>query len=156
MAVTDLLKVSNFVIQTRDSRKIEFFCIEAQIPGMSIGQLDIGFNAMKDKRPGDSIEFEPLTLTVLLDENLTSYKNVHDYLNLTHDPITNKLVVDQEVFDATLFITSNKNNPKFKFTFRDAWFQSISEIQLQSTSTDENNLSFTIGIVYNFFTFEKL
>jgi hypothetical protein len=156
MAYTDLLKTSNFIIQTRDSNHMEFFCQEVQIPGFQIGNLDIGHQAMKDKRPGDSVEWEDLTLTILCDEDLNAFKDVYKYLNLTHDPYTNTLEVRQEVFDATLFITSNKNNPKFKIKFYDAWFQSVSPIQFQSTSPDENNLTFTVGIRYNYYLLEPM
>ena len=154
MGYTDLLKTSNFIVQTRDSRNIEFFCQEIALPGFQIGNLDIGYSAMKDKRPGDSVEWEDLTLTILCDEDLRAFMNVYDYLHLTHDPVSNDIEVRQEVFDATLFITTNKNNVQFKATFYDAWFQSVSPIQFTSTSTDENNLTFTVGIRYNYYLLE--
>ena len=148
---TDLFKTSNFRIQTRDSKHIDFFCQEASLPGYSIGEITLPFQSMKDHRPGDSIEFEPLSLTILCDEDLLAWKNVYDYLNLTHDAMTNRLEVQQEVFDATLFLTTNKNNIKYEIKFYDAWFQSVSPLQFQTISTDENNITFTVGIVYNYY-----
>jgi hypothetical protein len=153
--ITDLLKTSNFFFQTRDSKQIEFFCQEVQIPGYSLGSIDIPYASMKTKRSGDSIEFEDLTLTVLLDEDLSTFKEIYDYLMLTHNTFSNELEVQQQVFDATLFITTNKNNIQHKIHFYSCWFQSISPVQFMTTSTDENNLTFTVGIRYDYYSFNE-
>lgn len=154
MAMHDLFKISNFVIQLRDQRMIEFMNVECPIPGFNIGTIELNYSSMLDKRPGDSITFNDLTLTVNCDEDLKAYKEIISYLNLAHNPVTNKLEVSQEVFDGYLILLTNKNNVQHKLHFYDMWIESISDLQLQTISTDDQNLSMTIGLKYNFFVFE--
>jgi hypothetical protein len=154
MAYHDLFKVSNFKILLRDQRHMEFFCQEAGIPGYNLGNIDVGYQSMKDKRPGDSIDFEDLTLTIICDEDLNAFKEVYNYLKLAHHPVTNALEVQQEMFDAYLLLTTNKNNVQHKLHFVDAWIQSVGAIQLQTISSEDNNITFPVTIRYNYYLFE--
>jgi hypothetical protein len=140
--LTDLFKTSNFVMQLRDQKSIELMNVETDIPGFTIGTLEMGYMSMKDKRPGDSITFENLTMTVNCDEDLKAYKEVWDYLKITHDPLENIIRVSEEVFDGYLLLLTNKNNVQHKIHFYDMWIESISPIQCQSVSPDENNVNF--------------
>jgi hypothetical protein len=153
MSYIDNFKVCNFVMQLRDQKHLEFFTLQSSIPAYTIGTITIPNHSMTDKRPGDSIDFADLSLTVLCDEDLKAYKDVYNYLNLAHDPISNKLEVQQEVFDATLFLTTNKNNVSHTIKFFDMWIESVSALDLLTTSTDDNSLSFTVNLKYNYFIF---
>lgn len=153
MAYIDNFKICNFVMQLREQKHLEFFILQASIPAYTIGTIEVGFNSMKDKRPGDSIDFSDLSLTVLCDEDLKAYKDVYNYLNLAHDALSNKLEVHQEIFDGTLFLTTNKNNITHTLKFYDMWIESVSGLDLMTTSTDDNAISFTVNLKYNYFTF---
>jgi hypothetical protein len=133
---------------------IEFMNVEAPIPGFTLGTIELGYSSMKDKRPGDSITFNDITLTVNCDEDLKTYKEIYDYLILAHNPVTNKLEVNQEVFDGYLILLTNKNNVQHKLHFYDMWIETVSDLQLQTISAEEQNLSITLGLKYNFFVFE--
>jgi hypothetical protein len=154
MAMHDLFKVSNFVMQLRDQKSIEFMNVEAPLPGFNIGTIEVPHQSMMDKRPGGSITFNDITLTVNCDEDLKAYKEIYDYLVLAHDPLTNKLCVKEEVFDGYLYLLTNKNNVQHKLHFYDMWIESVSDLQLETISADENNLTMTLGLKYNFFVFE--
>jgi hypothetical protein len=157
MAYYDLFKTGNFRIQLKDQTNLEFFVQETTVPGVTVGTIDIGYGSMKDVRPGDSLEFNPLTLTVICDEDLQAYKDVYTYiLKMTHNPVTNVIQVDPEVFDAYLLLTTNKNNITHRLHFHDMWIESISDLQLQTVSPDENNISFTVGLKYVYYLFEEV
>lgn len=156
MAYTDNFKTSNFrVVLRSDIRHIEFFTLETSIPGVTIGTLEAGWQSMKDKRPGDSLTYDPLSLTILVDEDLKIYNDFYNLLNMTHNAKTNVIQVTPEVFDLTIFLTSNKNNPIKSVKFYYAWIESISPIELQTTSNDDNGIKVTINIIYNYFLFNK-
>ena len=144
---TSLSKVSNFRIVLPTTQKtIEFFCVETMLPGITIGTIENKFMSMQDYRPGDSLTYNPLTLTVLCDQALETYKEVFSILNATHDPFTNKLSVSQEIFDGYLMLTSNKNNIIHKIHFYDCFITDISDINFQTTSGEDPNYSFTLGL----------
>ena len=154
MAYHDLFKTSNWQIQLKDQTHVEFFCQEAAIPGITIGTIANRYQSMDDKRPGDSINFNDLTLTIICDEDLSAFKEILKYLNMTHDVRTNEIQVQPEVFDSYLYITTNKNNIQYKLHFYDMWIESISDLVLQTITGDDNSISFTVGLKYNYYTFE--
>jgi len=155
MASTDLFKVSNFHILLKDQFVTELTVQQANIPGVTIGTLDLQFQAMHDKRPGDSIEFNDLQLRCLVDEDLKSYIEILKYLfQFTHDPDTNVLRVDPCVFDATMVLTTNKNNLQHTLRFHDAWIKSVGDIEVTSASTQDENATMDLTIVFVYFDFE--
>jgi hypothetical protein len=154
MAYHDLFKTSNWKLQLKDQTHVEFFCQEAAIPGVTIGTITTGYASMADKRPGDTIDFSDLTLTIICDEDLGSYKEIMKYLNMTHDVLTNEIRVAPEVFDSFLYLTTNKNNVQHTLHFYDMWIETVSDLVLQTITGDDNSISFTVGLKYNFYTFE--
>jgi hypothetical protein len=156
MGYTDNFKTSNFrVVLRNDMKNLEFFALEASIPSVTVGKITVPFQSMNDKRPGDSLEYDDLSLTILVDEDLQIYNDFYALLNTTHDPRSNRIQVEPEIFDMTIFLTSNKNNIIYSVTFYDAWIQTMSAIELQTTSGDDNGIKTTLGISYNYFLFNK-
>ena len=158
MAYHDLFKTGNFTVQLKNQTHLEFFIQEATIPGITVGTIEVPVaGGLRDYRPGDSLSFNPLTLTVLCDEDLRAFKDVYDYiLHLTHNPVTNNIEIDAEVFDAYLMLTTNKNNVKHRIHFHDMWIENITDLQLQTISGDENSISFTLGLRYNYYLLETV
>jgi hypothetical protein len=153
----DLSKNCNFKIILPTTQKfIELFSVETSIPGITIGSIDLPYSSMVRKMPGDSLTYDELTLTILIDKELNTYKELISILNLTHNPITNTYDVDQEVFDAFLLITSNKNNPLFQLHFYSMWIETFSAISLTSTSGDDNPYNCTLGLKYNYYVLEDI
>jgi hypothetical protein len=140
-------------MQLKNQTAIELTVQEVNIPGITIGIIEHPWQSMKDKMPGDSIEFNNLTLTVILDEDLKSLKEIIDNCMISHNPTTNTYHNKNALFDATLHLTSNKNNVKHTLTFYDAWIQSFSDISLQTTSSEDEQVTVQFEIVYNYYTF---
>jgi len=154
MAITDLFKQCGFKIQLKDGKHIEMFVQEANIPGITLGQMDIGWQAMKDKRTGDSIEYNDFTLTIILDEDLKVYKEIYNSLILAHNPDTNTLEVQDNLFDGYFYLLTNKNNIQHTLHLFDAWIKNIDDIQLTHTSSEDEQITVTMTICYNYFLFE--
>lgn len=154
MSSTNLFKISNFRIQYKDSKTLELMTTGASIPGFSLGDLVIPRNVVTDKRPGDTLVYDDLIITALCDEELKAYKEVYDYIVLAANPINGKLTIDQPVFDATLFLTTNKNNIQHKINFYNCYFKGINSVELTSNTTEEEHFTITIMIGYTHFLFE--
>ena len=153
----DLSKNCNFKIILPSTQKyIELFTTETNIPGITIGSMDLNYQSMVRKMPGNSITYDELTLTILIDKELNTYKELMSILNITHNPITNTYDANQEVFDAYLLLNSNKNNPFAQLHFYDMWIETFSAISLTSTSGDDNPYNCTLGLRYNFYVLEDI
>tara|TARA_X000000368_G_scaffold409593_1_gene391774 strand:- start:27081 stop:27698 length:618 start_codon:yes stop_codon:yes gene_type:complete len=61
--------------------KTEYFCTAVNIPGISLAGTPVQQTMLKDiPLPGDKLNYESLTMTFLVDENLENYQEIHGWL----------------------------------------------------------------------------
>jgi len=150
-----LFKESNFRIMFKqDLPAIEVMITITNIPGFGLSQIELPRPGIMDKRPGDFLTFNDLSVTVNCDEKLEVYKQIHNYLLTASNPNNAHYDNVYPIFDGILLLTTNKNNVQHKITFYDCFFKSVGNIQLQSTTSDDNLISFNMDIGYVYFDFE--
>lgn len=154
MSSINLFKVSSFILNFKDQKALELMTTEVNIPGLTLGEINIGRPVVRDLRNGDSLTYEDLSVTVLCDETFSAWKEIYSYIMKASDPDTADIDVVEPIFDSTLFLTTNKNNIQHKFNFYNCFFKAISSIQLTSQSSEEDHISFTITLGYSYYKFE--
>tara|TARA_B110000196_G_C20947701_1_gene567745 strand:+ start:203 stop:823 length:621 start_codon:yes stop_codon:yes gene_type:complete len=61
--------------------KVEYFCTSANIPGIALSDTQTQPTPLKDiPLPGDKLNYERLTISFLVDENLENYREIHGWL----------------------------------------------------------------------------
>ena len=60
--------------------KVEYFCTAVNIPGVSLGETTQATPLKKIPIPGDTLVYEPLQMTFLVDENLENFQEIHGWL----------------------------------------------------------------------------
>lgn len=153
MSRINLFKVSNFILQFKDQKQLELMTTEANIPGITLGELNIPRTVIRDLRNGDSLTYDDLNVTILCDENFLAFKEIYSYIMKSSDPETGNLDVVYPIFDSTLLLTTNKNNIQHKLHFYNCFFKSVGSIQLSSQSTEEEQITFPISLGYSYYIF---
>jgi hypothetical protein len=152
---SDFLKSSSFrIVLEKPEAAIEFFVQEAILPGWQIGELNVAWMAQNQQRPGDEIVWNQLNMTVLCDEALEAWKACHRYCLRIKNPETGELGGPEETFDGKLIILTNKNNLSHEITFHDAWIQNVSDLQFSNTTSEDEPMTFTMDIQYDYYTIE--
>lgn len=147
-------KASNFDLILRDDlNEIVFNCQSANLPGISIGEINIPYMGQTNQIPGDSLTFNPLMVSVLCDENFEAFEQAYNILTKTKG-LDGTYNVEVPVFDALLVLNTNKNNLKKLVYFKNAWVQDISDLSMELTG-DDSFLTFTITIKYLNYSFKK-
>lgn len=155
MARHDLLKQCNFQIIIPNRPNLEFFVQEAPLPGFQLGEVNIPHWTQIENRIGDSLTWDRLNLTVICDEDLKAYKDVYNHIIASKNPETGYLEIGSTVFDAKLMLTTNKNNIQHVVVFKYAWIASVGELQFQTNSEEDEQITFTVEIPYTYFEFES-
>ena len=162
----DILKVPN----------VQYFTTEVNLPGIAFSG-DAIMNTRYTAIPfmGDTINFSPLELQFLVQEDLANWKEIHDWMtgigfpkspkqfesainqgNETNPkPNTRKSgVANPSVLtsDATLTILTNKNNPVLQVNFRNLYPTSLSGLQYDTKDTDSTQL--TASVTFNYDIYE--
>jgi len=155
MSYIDVAKQSNFYLLLKDRKHAEFFVQEASLPGFTLADVNVRFNWNLVKHPGDEITWDQLTLTILCDEDLKAWTDIFDLICTLKDPVKNTMELNVPIFDAVLLWTTNKKNIAFEITFHDAWFSSLSALPLTHQTLDDDPITFTADLFYNYYTIKK-
>ena len=160
--------------------KVEYFTTEANIPGITLGEVDFKTRLKAIPLMGDVLTYEDLTITFIVDENLENYVEMHtwltaigfpentkqfsDFRSATSNVATNTRGESKDIgdvkastperamySDAMLTILTNKNNPVVECRFRDVFPTSLSGLTYSQNQTDVEYLTATVNFKYQIY-----
>lgn len=100
------------------------------IPGITLGNIVQTTSMRGLNRPGDSLEFNDLNITFILQENLSDWLTIFNWIMDCRNPTRENI---EEIYtNGILNILTNKNNPSITFTFERMFPYSISDIPLSN------------------------
>ena len=147
-----------------------YFTQNVRLPTLSLGQFDIEDPFVKLPTPGTKLSFEPLDITFMVDEDMTNYLELYEWLrglgfpesfeqygNRIRENSSSLLSNDSAVFsDGTLMVLSSHQNANVKIVFEDMFPISLSDLSFDSTLTDVEYLRATVTFRYRLYTIEKI
>ena len=130
--------------------KAAFFCNAARIPEINLGTATQP-NYLKDiPIPGDKIEYGDFSLKFLVDENLSNYMTIHNWITGLGYPETTeqfkKLTtnsggqrdLNQQFSDGSLHILNSNQRDVAIVKFKDLFPVILSSLEFDSSLTDTN------------------
>ena len=160
--------------------KVEYFTTEANIPGITLSEIEYGTPLKNIPLLGDKLTYENLDITFIVDENLENYIEMHTWLtaigfpkdrkqfsefrSATSNVSTNTRGESKDIgdvkastperamySDAMLTILTNKNNPVVECRFRDVFPTSLSGLTYSQNQTDVEYLTATVSFKYEIY-----
>lgn len=130
---------------------VSFFCTNTRIPEITL-QTEIQQNYLKDiDVPGDKITYGDLSLKFLVDEDMTNYMAIHNWITGLgfpesaqdyRDLLTNENDITQPsdpkraFSDGSLYILNSNYNTTAIVKFKDLFPVSLTSLNFDSTQTD--------------------
>lgn len=148
-----------------------FFVQTCNIPGLSIDPVMIGSPLVTLPYSGDHIDYEELTITFKLDEDMGAYNDLHRWMRGLGFPQNTDEYDDLAdtagtrlsrnpgvgIFsDASLIILDAKKQPNYEVTFIDAFPISLSSLQLGYNVTDVEYLTVSASFRYTNFNITRI
>jgi len=152
---------------------VEFFIQSANIPGISIGTATVPTPLYDYPVPGDEITFNDLDISFLVDENLTNYKELHDWISglgfaknhqqfadlrdtgtdrfpgQTSNSPNNNTVPEVSIYsDATLTVLNSKNIAVTEIRFQNVFPTSIGSLSYDVQASDVDYLKAQASFSY--------
>ena len=123
--------------------KVEYFCTAVNIPGVNLGETTQATPLKKIPIPGDTLVYEPLQMTFLVDENLENFQEIHGWLVGLGFPRDNKEFRNLLAAGNDRFPTRNTSNisteaGKTKYAAADAG-PTLSDATLTVLSSKNNS-----------------
>lgn len=101
--------------------------------------------------PGDKFQYEPLTVTMLVAENLENYIEIFNWLNRSVK--TNNS--DDKYDDISVYILSSKNNANAEVVFKNAFPVSLGSISFNVQDADITYGQVDVTFRYDYFTLQS-
>jgi len=161
--------------------KVEFFVQTANLPGISLGNVDVETTLNTIPFPGDEVSFSDLAISFLVDENLNNYKEIHDWIigigaPKSHTQFSDLRALSSDRFpgttastaatgtstpraipeggiysDATLTILNSKNIAKTEIRFHNAFPTRLGSLSYDVKSGDIDYLSAGVDFKYMYY-----
>jgi hypothetical protein len=161
---TNYLQPTKFELIFARLPNTTFFCQSVEIPSISIGEITRPTPFADLHSPGNNLTYSPLTLDFLVDEELRTWQEIHDWMRGMGKPTTfdeyrnlNALsrVSAQSPFpqfsDAELSIHTALNNPKLKFKFHECFPTDLSAINFSTTENADTIITSSLTLRYSWF-----
>lgn len=132
---------------------VEFFIQQASIPGLSVGQGNAASPYLTMPVPGDKVNYDPLNVTFKINEDLSNYIEIFDWLLLT--TFTTNTQKQSLFSDATLHIMTNKGNLNKQIRFIDIFPFSLGEVLFDATTPQPLMQETTVTFAYKKFEFMR-
>ena len=146
----NFLQPNKFQLNFSRLPNLQYFCQTVTIPGIATSEIPQNNPFVELYKPGEKPVYDVLNVTFYVDENMTAWKEVHDWIRALTFPYSyeeyqnlatlNKISGAQpmpQYSDAQLTLLSSSNQPVVKFKFYDVFPIAVSSFVMSSTDTPE-------------------
>ena len=159
---------------------VQWFVQSVNLPGLSLGEITTPSPLLDTFIPANNLDFEPLTLSFLVDEDMTNWVEIYNWLvglsspetysqykNLA-EPIENSKINTPAATDptsgdraaiysdATLIIMNSNMNANHQILFKELFPTSLSGITFNAAEGDVEYITAEASFRYMHYTYEKI
>ena len=153
------LNVVSFDVSFSRLPAVQYFCQRISLPTIVLGETNEPSPFLNLPLEGDTLTFEALSLSFIIDEDLQNYIEIYNWLTALGFPRDySQFAILQEpsaasktlskYSDLSLVVHTNKSNPNYKIKFTDVFPTSISSIQFDATPTGMDPI--VVDATFNF------
>jgi hypothetical protein len=147
--------------------KVAFFSNTSNIPRIDLGTTAQPTYLRDIPVPGDKMEFEDFTLRFLVDEDLTNYMEIQNWIRGLGFPESLQEIYDLQLntagvnnntnkmnniySDGTLEVLNSNKNINFKVVFKDLFPYALSSLDFDATEEDVNYFTAEVSFKYTMY-----
>lgn len=167
LEIKPLIGSGNYTFSTVKFPDITFMVKEVELPSIELGEAIMPTAVNDIPVPGDTLKFAPLTCTFVVDEKMTNYLVLNDWMvamgfpedhdmyrdliQRSSNSITNT-ELSKGYTDAVLTILGNNNMPLIQAFFADCFPISLSGLRFSSGMTDASPMTADVTFVYSYYS----
>lgn len=147
------------VIDRENYPNLEYFCQSFTHPGMIINSVEVPFRKIAGVPfVGNSLTFNELNATIILDENMTAYNEMYSWIRRVVDnkdvrAIDRNSTAAPTYSDITLAILSSQNTQSKQVKYHECVPVSLGDVNFESTATGTEFVTFVVAFRFTYFEF---
>ena len=167
----NLLIPNKFQLNFSRLPNTQFFCQSLSVPGISMSEVPQNTPFVDLYIPGEKAIYDLLNVTFFVDEELTAWREVHDWIRamtFPHDfeeyknlDRLNRVAGFKknnkpQYSDATVTLLSSNNKPYYAFKFYDCFPTTLSTFIMNAADGPDTQLTADATFRYSWYDIEKL
>ncbi len=161
----NFLSPIGFVFLLDKAQKVSFLCQKAELPAMTLGNVDIPTRGRVVIPVEGNMRYGDLDIEFIVDEDLRNYMEIHNWMRALGTPQDSaertawmekhaRLTPseDSRFSDATLQVLNNNNIVNFDIVFKDLFPTELSTLPFDVTGSDNNY--FTANATFKYTLYE--
>lgn len=162
------LQPNKFQLNFARVPNIQFFCQTVNLPGVSLTEVPRNTPFVDLYSPGEKIVYDYLNVTFMVDEQLRSWFEIHDWIRAMTFPTKfeeYKTLKQLSPFskkefpqfsDAHLTILTSSNNPQYRIKFVDCFPTSLSSVNFSSQDGPDTIPTSDATFRFSYFDIDKM
>lgn len=162
----NFLQPNKFQLSLARLPNVQYFCQTIIIPGISLGEAMYTNPLVDLYAPGEKAIYDLLNVTFIVDEDMKSWKEIHDWIRAMTFPeryeeyrelgnlnkYTRAKSNNQPQYsDGQITLLTSANNPNIRFKFYDLFPVSLSSFVMSTTDTPENIITADVSFRYSYY-----
>ena len=118
---------------------ITYFCQSANVPDISLGEMEQPTTFIPIKHPGNSFTYSDLEISFIVDENMENWREIHNWmtsLKNVEDYTEFESNTAMHTSDARLMILNSAMQPNLEIEFKYIFPKSLSGVNFTSSTDD--------------------
>jgi hypothetical protein len=170
----NFLSPVGFELSIQRTPNVEYFVQEVALPATGAQAAVEGTPFVDIPFQPDRLNFTPLVLNIIADEDLRSWeelflwqtgitfpndhKEYKDLVQGRNNPAPSfRTIPPGDIYsDISLIVLTNKSNANFEFVFKDAYPITIGQLPFNTKQSDINYLTFDVSFNYLSYSFKRI
>lgn len=167
----NFLQPNKFQLNFARSPNVQYFCQSLSVPGISMSEVPQMTPFVDIFVPGEKAIYDLLNITFLVDEELKSWIEIHDWIRAMTFPkefaeygkldrlnkyTTHVQTKTPQYSDATVTLLSSSNTPYYKFKFYGVFPTTLSTFVMSATDSPDTVVTADATFRYMYYDIEKL
>ena len=165
------LQVNKYKLTFARCPNIQYFCQTLNVPGISLSEIQRQTPFVDTYVPGEKAIYDILNITFMIDEELVSWLEIHDWIRDMAFPenfdqysdlsnlnsYTQRISTNKPQYsDGSLLLLSSNNIPYYEFKFTGLFPTSISSFNMNSSDGPDTILTADATFRYSYYDIKKL
>jgi hypothetical protein len=167
----NFLQPNKFTLNFSRLPNTQFFCQSLSVPGISLSEVPQNTPFVDLYLPGEKAIYDLLNVTFFVDEELTAWREIHDWIRAMTFPtdfaeyrnlgrLSKSAGVRESLkpqySDASITLLSSSNKPYFRFKFYDVFPTTLSTFIMSATDSPDSQMTADGTFRYSYYDIEKL
>lgn len=161
------LRPGSYQFSVQKLPKVTYFVQQVSVPAITLGVATQASSVHEIKIPGDRLEYDTLSLTFQVDENLENWNSIyfwmfglgypeghHLYREYIEAPINSTSLTElaKGYSEGSLMILNSSNRQIQTFNFIDMFPIQLSGLEFDSTDTSSRAITASVQFAYTYYT----